>query len=377
MGGKCKVLFIVPSLRRGGAETQALDLVNGLDAQRIEKHLLVLDPEIDQISRLDESSVKFHHLSRSRRFDIGTVKAIARLIDRYDIGVIHCTLQISLFYGWLATRVAKKNPRLMVAIHTTVNASFREEFFDRLLYRNLIRQCERVIFVCRAQAEYWKEKYPEMMDKSLVIYNGVDPEYFRREPFLEQGAELRRSLSIPDNAGVIVCIAGFRREKGHRYLVEAFSRLDGSPHLILAGDGVCRDEIESMVNSDRKLSQRVHFLGNVSDVRPVLAASDLSVLASTAVETFSIAMLESMSMQVPVVATDIGGLREAIEQGVNGDIVKVADVDSLKKGLSHIAEGAERLTGMGRNARVRIKERFSQKMMIDNTEAVLCVNGID
>ena len=369
---KLKALFIVPSLQRGGAETQALDLINCLDSGRIEKYLGVLDREIDQINRLDEANVNFHHFNRSRKLDISVAKDIAHLIDGQSIDVIHCTLQISLFYGWLAIRLARRKPRLIVALHTTVNVSYREELFDRLLFSRLIRRCDKVIFVCQTQAEYWGGKYPELRDKSVVIYNGVDPDYFRRELFLERGAELRRSLSIPSEAGVIVCIAGFRKEKGHRYLVDAFARLEDSSHLILAGDGVLRNEIESLVGN-LNLLDRVHFLGNVSDVRPALAAANLSVLASTAVETFSIAMLESMAMQVPVVVTDIGGLHEAVQQGINGDIVNMADVDSLEKSLRQYINELERLRNMGENARIRVKEMFSQKKMVDNTEAVLCI----
>ncbi len=368
---RCIALFIIPSLQRGGAETQAIELVDGLDPARVEKHVVVLDREIDQIARIGQSGAAFHHYKRSSRFDLSVVRRIARLIDQQDIGVVHCTLQIALFYGWLAIRLAKSRPRLLAAIHTTVNVSYREELFDRLLYRYLLRSCERVIFVCRTQAAHWEKKYGECKGKSAVIYNGVDPDYFNPETFKGQGIELRRRLSIPYGARVIACIAGFRREKGHHHLIQAFSALDGKAHLILAGDGIVRKDIEHMVNS-MGLSERVHFLGTVSDVRPVLAATDLSVLASTAVETFSMAMLESMAMEVPVVATAIGGLAEAIENGETGYIVEVGDVRSLTEAMRVGAEVVGRAREMGKKARRRVQEEFTRKLMVDKTESELC-----
>ena len=83
-------------------------------------------------------------------------------------------------------------------------------------------------------------------DTSAVIYNRVDHEYFDRKPNIEQGAEFRAQHGIPEEAHLIACIAGFRIEKWHGYLIEAFNGLTDS-YLVLAGDGVQWYSIEQLI----------------------------------------------------------------------------------------------------------------------------------
>jgi len=368
---KNRILFIVPTLCRAGAETQLIDLVNSLDSRDFEKTLVVFERNIDQLDRLDEQNIAFHHYIRAHKYDFSMARKIARLIDENNIDVIHCTLQKSLLVGWLAVRFARTKPKLVIAIHTTVNVAWKPEFFDQVLYRWLVGLCGRVIFVCQAQAEYWKAKYPSSLrNKAAVIYNGVDLDYFHRQPFLGQGRELRREQSVAAGAAVITCIAGFRREKGHRYLIEAFARLEGDSYLLLAGDGPLRTEMEKFAKQ-KNVDDRVRFLGEVKDVRPLLAATDVFVLASTAVETFSMAMLESMAMEVPTIVTDIGGLREAVVPGETGELLAPAAPEQLADALQRYIGDRQLLRKMGEIARERVQERFSKDAMTHATAEIL------
>jgi glycosyltransferase involved in cell wall biosynthesis len=153
-------------------------------------------------------------------------------------------------------------------------------------------------------------------------------------------------------------------------LITAFGRLGGDVHLFLAGDGERRAAIELLVESSG-LADRVHFLGNVADVRPLLKATDVSVLASTAVETFSIAMLESFAMGVPMVAPDIGGLSEAIFQGRTGWIFPAGDADGLTGLLEQAVHDRERLKAMGGHARALVEQKFSKEVMADAMTGLL------
>ena len=366
---KIRALFMVPALLRGGAETQAIDLINSIDNSRFEKHLLVFEKELDQLERVDQTEVEFHHAVRSGKFDFLFVKKISQIIDSKKIDVIHCTLQISLLYAWLACRISKRKPKLVVAIHTTINVTKKNEVIDRLLYRQLIKSCSNVIFVCHTQRKYWLNKYPELKSKAKVVYNGIDSDYFNPGNFVSEGLSLKKKLGIDSNP-TIVCIAGFRREKAHHILLQAFSRLPANVHLVLAGDGQLRSEIELTINQ-LGVSNRVHLMGNVDDVRPLLAAADISVLTSIAVETFSIAMLESMSMEVPFISSDIGGLAEAIEVGETGDVVPVNDVRSLEEALRKYLVDNANLKLMGKKARSRVKRMFSKSVMVSSTEKIL------
>ena len=106
-------------------------------------------------------------------------------------------------------------------------------------------------------------------------------------------------------------------------------------------------------------------------MRPLLAASDLTVLASTAVETFSIAMLESMAMGVPMVVTDVGGLKEAIIDGSCGYVVKPGAPVEFSEAISEILKDRDKLFEMGENALEKVSLNFTRDGMIEDTEKIL------
>lgn len=355
---------------RGGAETQTIDLINSIDNKVVEKHLLVFEERLDQLDKVDRDNIKFHHFLRKKKIDFSLIKKISKLIDDNKFDVIHCTLQISLLYAWGSRKFSAENPRIITAIHTTLNVNHKNELIDKYLYRNLFKSCQKMIFVCETQKQFWIEKYPELKNKSHVVYNGINVEYFSRDIYKAPINEIKKTFNIPSDTRVIVNIAGFREEKGHKYLLEAISKLDESVHLVLAGDGVLRNQIENQI-SELNLGSRVHMLGNVDDVRPVLYISNLSVLASTSVETFSIAMLESMAMNVPMIATDIGGLKEAILPGKSGDLVQPGSADALSDALKKYIYDDIKLISMGEFSRDRVISLFANKMMAKSTQKLL------
>lgn len=368
-----KALFVLPSLLRGGAEVQTIDLVNGLNTARFEKYLVTFEKQLGQRERIDTENVVFANFVREWKFDRSPARRIARLIDERQIDVVHCSLQIAMLMGWLAIRYSCRKPKLIVALHTTINRDSKNELFDKVLYQWLMRSCDKVICVCHAQEKHWQRKFPFLIGKTQVIYNGIDIEKFNPEMHQQMGRTLRQQLGISIQDKVICHIAGFRPEKGHAILLEAFGRLiqrSKDVFLLFVGDGALRLEVEERVRK-ASLSNRVHFLGTLADVRPVLAASDCSVLASIAVETFSIAMLESLAMRVPVVATDIGGTSEAVLPGQTGLLVPAKDPDAMANALHSILEHREGCEAMGAAGRNLVMQDFNAASMIGETERLL------
>lgn len=367
-----KVLFVLPSLSRAGAETQTIDLVNGLGSTRFEKHLVTFEKNLDQQERIDTKNVRFTHSPRRSKFDRSPAKEIGRIIDEQRIDVVHCSLQMALLMGWLAVRRSRRKPKLIVALHTTLNRNLKNELFDRLLYQWLMRDCDKVICVCRAQERYWLKKFPFLTGRTRTIYNGIDTEKFKPDNCRASGKALRDHLGIPIDAKVICHIAGFRPEKGHAILLEAFAMLaQGIPDtfLMFVGDGALRSKIEERVHTTN-LTDRVYFLGNQKDVRPALSASDCSVLASTA-ETFSIAMLESLAMGVPMVASNIGGTSEAVVHGRTGLLVPAAEPMAMADALSYMLKHQEKRLAMGAAGRTLVMTEFTPRSMVNETECTL------
>jgi glycosyltransferase involved in cell wall biosynthesis len=363
-----KVLFIVPSLRRAGAETQVVDLVNALRDPEILCQLVCFQPDLSQRDRVPEA-VRFHHVPRRGKYDLSFIRGIAHIIDREDIDVVHCTLEFSVLVGWLSIRRARRKPCLIGAIHTTLIRNLKEQLHDRLIYQWIFRQCNSIIFVCQKQADFWIARYPFLAKNSTVIHNGIDLARFSGTFRDEKASDLPGRLALPADAYIISCIAGFRPEKRHDLLLAAFGRLDANAHLYLAGDGALRCSVESLADQ-MGLQDRVHFLGNIEDVRPLLLVTDITVLASKS-ETFSIAMLESMAMGVPMVAPDIGGLSEAIVHDQTGWIYPAGDVDRLAGLLAQGARDRAKLKAMGALARQTVEKYYSRDVMADSTASLL------
>jgi len=370
---KQRILFILPSLGRGGAEMQVVGLVNGLDSTQFEKHLLCFENDVSLLENLDQESVVFHHIQRSRFFDFRAIKKIAALIDELDVDLVHCSLQIALFMGWMAVNQSKQKPPLIVALHTTINRNLKADLFDWFVYQWMMRSCKKVICVCETQRLHWQKKFPFLNRLTEVVFNGVDIEHFSPLAITEHANQLRSELKISDDVQIVCHIAGFRPEKGHLILLDAFEQLVKKQQkvmLIFAGDGALRSLVEETAEA-KGLLANVHFLGAVPDVRPVLALSDLAVIASTAVETFSIAMLESMAMEVPLLATDVGGTREAVIKGKTGFLVPENDKQALEDGLLEALNNPQKLKQMGQNARQFVVEKFTYQEMVLKTNELL------
>ncbi len=363
---KIKVLFVLPSLKRAGAEIQTIDLINGLSNDLFEKHLLCFESSLELLDQIDTSQVSFHHLQRQSKLDWRLAVNIGRLINRLQIDIVHCSLMIALFWGWLGLRFSQRhNIPLIAAIHTTINRNRRADVFDVVLYQWILRACRKVVFVCDAQKRHWEQRFAFLRFNAVCIHNGIDVQRFNKQLVQIDGLALKRQLNLSERDIIITQIAAFRTEKGHLLLLEAFKRLKAelhNLHLLLAGDGPLNPIISAKV-IELGLTDSVHLLGVLADVRPLLAISSVTVLASTAVETFSIAMLESLAMAVPMVATDLGGAREAIISGETGYLVQPGNIEALTDALRQMIT-ENKSASLGEQGRQIVTNQFTRERML-------------
>jgi glycosyltransferase involved in cell wall biosynthesis len=363
-------LFVtVPSLIRAGAEIQAVSLANGLSTRSNTVHLCSLSDRNDLRDRIG-GAVTVHTFPRRSKFDRAPLGRIRSVVDEARIDVILGVMQFAAMVSWLASIRTYRKPPVVVGIHTTINVGLKEELQDRLIYRQILRRLAGIVFVCQNQREHWLRKFPELKDRAHVIYNGIDLDRYRRDGLERSALEVRDRLEIPADATVFTCVAAFRPEKGHENLLRSFSRLDANAYLILVGDGVLRERIMRTAE-ELGINDRLRLVGNIPDVRPTIVASNATVLASTSVETFSLAMLESMALGVPMIATRIGGASEAIQDHENGLLCAPGDVAALAGHLRWIAEHRPEARSLGCEAARTARRRFGVDTMIANYEQVL------
>ncbi|MGH7554864.1 MAG: glycosyltransferase, partial [Longimicrobiales bacterium] len=210
--------------------------------------------------------------------------------------------------------------------------------------------------------------FPELPpDRLLTIYDGVEP-----PPGAGEASSFRTQLAIPEGAFVVGTVARLHWRKRHDLVIRAVATLPDRVHLVIAGDGPERETLTRLAH-DSGAAGRVHLLGHRDDVGAVLGTLDLYVLASDH-EGMSNAMLEAMTMAVPVISTPVSGADEALEPDDRdvspGEIVDW-DADALASRILWYSQNPETREAMGRAAAERARTRFGFQRMIEQWETLL------
>jgi glycosyltransferase involved in cell wall biosynthesis len=165
---------------------------------------------------------------------------------------------------------------------------------------------------------------------------------------------------------VIGCVATLVPHKGHRYLLEAFKKIENA-YLLLIGNGPIKTDLDRVV-FELGISNRVIFTGSQIDVTPYMQVMDIVVLPSSEVEGLGISLIEAMALAKPVVATNIGGIPEVVDDGYTGLLVKPKDSDALTKAINTLLNAPDLAQKMGINGRKKYQELFTLKYMIKRME---------
>jgi len=202
------------------------------------------------------------------------------------------------------------------------------------------------------------------VSKLVLIYNGVDTGPF--EAALSHREEVRRDQGIKGDTKVMIVIANLIPYKGHSDLIQAAKEVinwfPDAIFLLVGEDRGIQKELEQRV-ANFGIGQSVRFLGRQDDVPKLLAASDISILPSHE-EGFSNVILESMAAGLPVVATDVGGNREAILDGITGWLIPPKDPRTLAAKVIDLLSDPAKAKEWGRGGRERVNRMFTVKKMV-------------
>lgn len=357
------VLFLVNSLRTGGAEKQLVSLLNHLDTRRFRLHLAYLKRSEQLLPQLDRQRLaQTLCLDVAHRVDIGAVRRLRQLVADQGIDVILCTNAYPMLYGYLARRGrAGCAARLATVFHSTALLT-RGERAQMLLYRRLFNRCDHLIYVCESQRRYWRDNGVRPASDE-VIYNGIDTDWHSDTRASGEQLAFRRSLGFDDEDFVIGLCGAFRPEKAHGDLLAAVAALRSRAiraKALLIGDGPERPAIERCAGQ-LGIREHVVMTGMKQDVRPFVRACDVMTLVSHT-ETFSLAALEAMSLGKPLVLSDLGGAGEQVVHGQHGFLFPPGDIEALSQHLLSLTDRTLRAK-LGEAAARRVRERFTVQGM--------------
>jgi len=361
-----KILFLTGSLVHGGAERHTITLSNKLAERGHECHFAYVQDDPSQLGRL-RGAASVRCLHATRYLDLGSLRELASLLARLRPDVIVAVNQYALAYATLAKRWAAARACLVVTFHSTFIQGMKEHL--KFLYlRPMFWAADCLAFVCEAQRRHWAARGVAARS-NVVIYNGVDLDEWR--PARPQESErLRSLLGIAESDYVIGMCAVLRPEKNHLQLIEALAALRrrGVPaRALFIGDGPMRAQIEARARADG-VAQDVLITGLQEDVRPFVAACDTLAITSTT-EAFSLAAVEAMALERPVVHSDVGGAAEMIQPGRQGFLFPVGDTRALIERLAALADRDTRRR-MGARARQTVESRFAERAMVERYETL-------
>jgi glycosyltransferase involved in cell wall biosynthesis len=358
------ILFLVNSLVIGGAERQVVSLLNKLDCDPYRLSLAYLKPDGALLSQIKTERLDaVISLNVRRKLDLRVVGSLTDYLNERNVRVIVSTNPYPTLYAMLAARRARTRPRQVEVFHTTVPQNLKETL-QMHLYRAVFRRLDLLVYVSRLQREYWNARGLGAK-REVVIHNGIDTAHYTDRFTTLQKETLRARYGFLATDYLVGICAALRPEKAHGDFLLALARLrsSGQPAKgLIIGDGAERALIERRA-AQLGLAQHVAVTGFQVDVRPFIAACDVMTLTSHAVETFSLAALESMAMGKPVVLTEVGGAAEQVDPGVNGFLFAPGDIDALVGFLSTLGS-PERRAYIGSAAAAKVRERFTESKMI-------------
>lgn len=362
------ILQVIPDLSAGGAERTVIEVCEAVVLEggralvasrggRLESALLKVGGEL----------VRMNMASKNPFTIGGNALQLARLVRERRIDLVHARSRAP---GWSALWAARKTG---VPFVTTYHGAYTVRNGLKRAYNSVMARGDVVIANSRWIAEHITKEHAIPPERIVTIYRGVDLDRMKRSAVGEARLTMARERlgGIGTNMFQFILPARLTGWKGQR---EAIMALAGLPPglreramLVLAGDAQGRtDYSDGLVELASRLGvdAQVRILGHVDDVAAQLCIADVMISAATEPEAFGRSGAEAAAMGLPVIATDHGGSREVVRDGITGTLVPPGDVDALTQAMvSMMTMPADRRAAMGEAGRAFVEANFSTRTL--------------
>ena len=346
----------------GGAEMLLLELLRRVDRSRVEPEVVCLREEGPLAGDFRAAGVPVTVLHRTGRYDLATLPRLVALLraHRTDVVLVNHHHRAALTLGRLAARLAGVRANV-VAAHDMDLARVGGRVLPRHDVETLFLS-DALVLLAPSQGRYLHEaeqvgSRPWRRAREVVIGNGIA---VGTAPGPAQRAAARRELGLPADAAVLGIVARLSPQKAHDVLLRAVARLAPTRpdlRLVVVGDGAEKAAAQALA-AELGIAERVLFTGVRRDVPALLPGFDVACLSSVH-EGVPLTVLEAMAAGVPVVATDVGALRDLVTDGEDGYLVPPGDVVALAQRLAELVDDPARRAAFGAAARARAERSFS------------------
>ena len=352
-----RLLHVIPTLVRGGAEKQLALLASGLPRSEFDVHVAVLTHSGPYEATLRQAEIPVTVIGKRWKLDPVSYYRLKRHIQHLQPDLVHTWLFAANAYGRQAALAA--GVKQVIAGERCVDPW--KSSWQLAIDRHLAKRTARIATNSSGVREFYVSRGLPA-EKFVVIPNGIaaaaDGQPASRD-------ELLAALQLPQGARLIAAVGRLWPQKRVKDLIWAADLLKSTrddTHLLIIGDGPQRWRLERYCDQN-DVTDRVHFLGERGDVPRILPHLDALWLASE-YEGQSNAIMEAMSAGVPVIATDIAGNRDLVIDGTTGYLVPVGDRFEFTRRTHWLLEDASLRQRLGAAGRDRIAREFTIEQMV-------------
>ncbi|UCC94463.1 MAG: glycosyltransferase family 4 protein [Candidatus Omnitrophota bacterium] len=353
-----RILYVIENIFFGGGERAFSQIINGLDKKKYQIYVACLPGGV--FEEEIKGSAKILPFDLRNRFNLVNIYRLAKIMKEHHIQLVHSQAGRGGFF----VRVAARKAGIAGVVSTVAMPveGFDVGLLRRGIYIGLDRFSEKFvdkfIVVSEALRRTLNQKHKISPEKIVKIHNGVELNEYK--PDLNLAPAFRKELDIDNNAILIGTIGRLTWQKGLPYFIQAAKKVldtQSNVRFLVVGEGEKKKELEGLVK-DLAIENRVIFTGFRKDVKSALGALDVFVLPSIR-EGQPLILLEAMAMGKPIVATDIEGVNEILEDGKTGALIPSANSSALAEAIVGMLQESKKTEEMGKLARSTVMDKFN------------------
>ena len=359
-----KVLHLISGGDTGGAKTHVINLLQELNKRIDVKIICFMKAEFYYEAK--EKGINIQVYEQKKRYDLSIIKRLLEEIRKEGYDLIHCHGARANFI----TYVLKKfyDIPAVTTIHSDYKLDFKGNFYKNLIYKNLNYFSLKGIDYYIGVSESFREMLIDRKfdpDRVMTVYNGINIQEVEaakiNENFLEE-----HGIITDENTLKVGILARLYPVKGVDVFIKAAHKVlqeRQDVEFFIAGDG---DERENLLKLSRELGvdDKVHLLGYIRNPYSFINQIDINTNTSYS-ESFPYVILEGGVFKKPIVASNVGGIKDIVTDGETGFMFEPGDIDSLAKHILTLTEDEELRKTLGNNLYNKISKHYSSEKMAD------------
>src|SRR5215211_621078 len=295
---------------------------------------------------------------------------ILRYLRRYQPQILHTQLEFSDILGTVAARIL--GIPTVSTLHTLDTFEEKKSATWRLKLRWFVLRnfCKKILAVSEKTRTHHLQSGRLGAKKLITLYNGIDISRFKNIDKSVQ-YQLKQSLKLPAQSQIIITVAVLREPKGIQYMLKAMANiLDQVPnaHYLIVGDGAYGPPLRALV-TELAIQKYVTFAGHRTDIPALLSISDVFVLPTLG-DALPTVLIEALAAEIPIIASNVGGVPEIIENEVNGLLVPPADSDALTRACLKLIQNHELTARIIQAGNSVVQERFNIGVQVEQLSCI-------